>query len=33
MAVDTGFEIRALDVRGRARYRSVTEAPLNTIFL
>ena len=26
---DTGFEIRALAVRGRARYLSVTEAPHN----
>ena len=29
---DTGFEIRALAVRGRARYLSVTEAPHNTDF-
>ena len=29
---DTGFEIRALAVWGRARYLSVTEAPLNTNF-
>ena len=29
---DTGFEIRALAVRGRARYLSVTEAPHNTNF-
>ena len=27
---DTGFEIRALAVRGRARYLSVTKAPHNT---
>ena len=27
---DTGFEIRALAVRGRARYLSVTEVPHNT---
>ena len=30
---DTGFEIRALAVWGRARYLSVTEAPHNTDFL
>ena len=29
---DTGFEIRALAVWGRARYLSVTEAPHNTNF-
>ena len=29
---DTGFEIRALTVWGRARYLSVTEAPHNTDF-
>ena len=29
---DTGFEIRALAVWGRARYLSVTEAPHNTDF-
>ena len=29
---DTGFEIRALAVWGRARYLSVTEAPQNTSF-
>ena len=29
---DTGFEIRALTVWGRARYLSVTEAPHNTEF-
>ena len=29
---DTGFEIRALVVGGRARYLSVTEAPHNTDF-
>ena len=29
---DTGFEIRALAVWGRARYLSVTEAPNNTEF-
>ena len=29
---DTGLEIRALAVRGRARYFSVTEAPHNTNF-
>ena len=29
---DTGFEIRALAVWGRARYLSVTEAPRNTGF-
>ena len=29
---DTGFEIRALAVWGRARYLSVTEAPRNTDF-
>ena len=29
---DTGFEIRALAVWGRARYLSVTEAPHNTAF-
>ena len=29
---DTGFEIRALAVWGRARYFSVTEAPHNTDF-
>ena len=29
---DTGFEIRALAVWGRARYLSVTEAPHNTEF-
>ena len=29
---DTGFEIRALAVWGRARYLSVTEAPHNTKF-
>ena len=29
---DTGFEIRALSVWGRARYLSVTEAPHNTNF-
>ena len=29
---DTGFEIRALAVWGRARYLSVTEAPRNTNF-
>ena len=29
---DTGFEIRALAVWGRARYLSVTEAPYNTNF-
>ena len=29
---DTGFEIRALEVWGRARYLSVTEAPHNTDF-
>ena len=29
---DTGFEIRALAVWGRARYLSVTEAPRNTYF-
>ena len=30
--LDTGFEIRALLVWGRARYLSVTEAPHNTDF-
>ena len=30
---DTGFDIRALAVWGRARYLSVTEAPHNTDFL
>ena len=30
MTQDTGFEIRALAVWGRARYLSVTEAPHNT---
>ena len=30
--LDTGFEIRALAVWGRARYLSVTEAPHNTSF-
>ena len=30
---DTGFEIRALEIWGRARYLSVTEAPHNTDFL
>ena len=29
---DTGFKIRALEVWGRARYLSVTEAPHNTEF-
>ena len=29
---DTGFEVRALAVWGRARYLSVTEAPHNTDF-
>ena len=29
---DTGFEIRALAIWGRARYPSVTEAPHNTDF-
>ena len=29
---DTGLEIRALAVWGRARYLSVTEAPHNTVF-
>ena len=29
---DTGFEIQALEVWGRARYLSVTEAPHNTAF-
>ena len=29
---DTGFEIRALEVWGRARYLSVTEAPHSTNF-
>ena len=32
LSPDTGFEIRALAVRGRARYLSVTEAPHNTDF-
>ena len=31
-STDTGFEIRALAVWGRARYLSVTEAPRNTDF-
>ena len=31
-STDTGFEIRALAVWGRARYLSVTEASYNTEF-
>ena len=30
--LDTGFEIQTLDVRGRARYLSVTEAPYKSEF-
>ena len=30
---DTGFELGAIAVRGRARYLSITEAPKNTDYL
>ena len=32
LRMDTGFEIQTLEIRGRARYFSVMEAPHNTEF-